>query len=1042
MKQLIQKDFNLWPATADVLDMTDQYVRSFRSILAIPIAMALASCGYLTEELFNSSIIADKIAPILSINFTPKSFSSKVSEVKVEVNTSDEGGSGVLSIDINFFAGENCEGEAFKSIENSSIVTFDLSLYGGGANSVKARARDRAGNVSNYICKTTENGKGFRPYFEASKTPKVSESIILNNVAYFAISDGKWGTELWKSDGTSNGTQILKDIVEGPYSSFPEKFVIFNNKILFSADDSQNGRELWISDGTTSGTQMLKDIYVGPGSSSPGQFKIVGSTLFFTATTSAEGNELWKTDGTASGTQLVKDINPGSSSSGVNGIDDLAGTAVFIASDTLGSNPWKSDGTSAGTQMILDMVAGANGCCYSNMSYFGFTTEKVYNGYYYFSGVTATFQRFIYRTDGTAVGTTAITGDMGFMGGIYSMSIVNNKLLIAAEINWMSSIELYSWDGSSFSLVKEFNSNMAGWGRPYFYHTDSNYVYMAATSNTSGRDFWRSDGTTLGTTIISDTSPDMPVSQPDPYTQFKSAGGKLYYVRTAAATGYEAYVSDGTPGGTSVIDLKSGASGSLPSLIGDVNGKMLLTANGDSGIGLYVSDGTLGGSTLIKSYGSSSVSNYTGNWSILGTGPNQYFFQAPGSDGLHRLYVDHKTKGVTELAIVDNGSGGSRAGVGAMIGDTLVFPYDSANEGSEIWISDGTVSGTKLIKDIRAGTSASSPQNFATLNQKVFFSADDGVNGRELWSTDGTLSGTNLVSDIEVGASGSSPATIVAFGNAVFFSAWTTASGAWSLWKSDGSSTSLVKQLYAGCAGCSPMNLTVANNKLFFVANSSAPSGTDLWASDGTTATTNIIKNLSSGSTTFVYLRSTASRLYFTYTDATYGTELFVSDGTVGGTSIVKDIYPGTSSSFSASNDFGYGPLDGSGSSTSRFFLLNNMVHFFANDGTSVSLWKTDGTDPGTVIVKSSIAPTGGGTAVLGNKAYFTGTNSGVCELWETDSTSGGTTIITSNYLEPSFTFYCATNTYWGFKILNDKLFNYASEKNSIYGSRLYRFVP
>ena len=81
--------------------------------------------------------------------------------------------------------------------------------------------------------------------------------------------------------------------------------------------------------------------------------------------------------------------------------------------------------------------------------------------------------------------------------------------------------------------------------------------------------------------------------------------------------------------------------------------------------------------------------------------------------------------------------------------DTLViFVGKDATYGEELWITDGTVSGTKLLKDINDGSTGSSPSNFETSGDKVFFSANDGNVGTELWMTDGTTEGTVMVKDI------------------------------------------------------------------------------------------------------------------------------------------------------------------------------------------------------------------------------------------------------------------------------------------------------
>ena len=120
----------------------------------------------------------------------------------------------------------------------------------------------------------------------------------------FSANDGTHGEELWISDGTDNGTFMLKDMVEGDESSDsdPLGFLDAGDFAYFSGSDG-SGRELWKTDGTTNGTVRVKDI-VSDGSSNPGQLTLFGDTVFFTVGADIS-SELWKTDGTEEGTIQV-----------------------------------------------------------------------------------------------------------------------------------------------------------------------------------------------------------------------------------------------------------------------------------------------------------------------------------------------------------------------------------------------------------------------------------------------------------------------------------------------------------------------------------------------------------------------------------------------------------------------------------------------------------------------------------------------------------------------------------------------------------------
>src|SRR5438093_1566174 len=111
----------------------------------------------------------------------------------------------------------------------------------------------------------------------------------------------------------------------------------FSNLLFFTADAkvSTNGQELWISDGTSNGTRLLKDIYPGQTGSYPRYFTSAGSHLFFAAT-GTNGAELWRTDGTDAGTLEVKDLNPGPNSSLPSDLTEYHGQLFFHASHANG----------------------------------------------------------------------------------------------------------------------------------------------------------------------------------------------------------------------------------------------------------------------------------------------------------------------------------------------------------------------------------------------------------------------------------------------------------------------------------------------------------------------------------------------------------------------------------------------------------------------------------------------------------------------------------------------------------------------------------
>lgn len=113
--------------------------------------------------------------------------------------------------------------------------------------------------------------------------------------------------------------------------------------LYFVADDGVSGHELWRSDGTTAGTTLVRDIRVGDNSSAPklSDHASIDGITYFKATRPATGYELWRTNGKRKGTWLVRDINEGAGSSDPSELLAV-GKRIFLAANdgTRGTEPW------------------------------------------------------------------------------------------------------------------------------------------------------------------------------------------------------------------------------------------------------------------------------------------------------------------------------------------------------------------------------------------------------------------------------------------------------------------------------------------------------------------------------------------------------------------------------------------------------------------------------------------------------------------------------------------------------------------------------
>jgi len=126
-------------------------------------------------------------------------------------------------------------------------------------------------------------------FFCASDSPYVPYSAQQSD----GTNDGTHGYELWRSDGTEAGTELVKDIYPGSSTSSPSGLTVVNGTLFFLAQDAGHGTELWRSDGTEAGTELVEDIYPGVYGSRPSDLTVVNGTLFFTAGDGTHGSELW-----------------------------------------------------------------------------------------------------------------------------------------------------------------------------------------------------------------------------------------------------------------------------------------------------------------------------------------------------------------------------------------------------------------------------------------------------------------------------------------------------------------------------------------------------------------------------------------------------------------------------------------------------------------------------------------------------------------------------------------------------------------------------
>jgi trimeric autotransporter adhesin len=872
---------------------------------------------------------AKKFKELLPAETQYRSFASKVRKEKNRITNFQ------LTKDINRISNSSPDNASFYGYLSSFAICNGFTYFSAD-DGLHGRELWRSDGTpkGTYLFKDINPG-------EAASNP--GEITNVNGKLYFSAFSPLYGEELWVSDGTGQGTKIMIDGIPGPQGSRPSRIVGAGNSIFFlsSRETDFNTERLWKTDGTPQGTLLLLELTAtdpNMGSRILWPTK-VNNLLFFTvAAYNFTSIELWRSDGTKQGTFPVK--NFGGDFWGLMHLTSYNNKLYFSGRDNGTERKlWMSDGSIDGTVP----APGDNGITLTEYYHsIGGTPLRQIGNYLFIFGNSNVTGGGLYKYDASGGLGMQLVKSFAPPGhppvAVQSdVAVLNNVLYFKLQVyDGTRHDQLWRSDGTAANtgLVKEFStdgfiSNLYPYdGRIYFAGYDLQTSYYETEP-------WVSDGTPQGTKVLKEILSGPHGSMPSSFT---GINGKVIF-NARSENGAELWITNGTEAGTTLLkDINThsteGSNAGASSIIPLAEHVIFTAYDGIHGEEIYTSDGSGKGTFLLKDINPEPWESSATQ--LLVRRKNHVYFIASRpdpSDRFRNISSIYRTNGTTARTekIADLETYTTQFGVSDN-GIIYYGGYHGLSGSNRVYRTDGTVEGTFMLTDKLYSNS-----NMAVAGNQLYFAAGSTTSGYELWTSDGTKAGTRMIKDIYAGAAGSFPYNLFVFKNEVYFGASDGRVPNASFWKTDGTEMGTVK-LSTVTPPTYSYSAAISNGLLYFTAsdnNTSLVYGNELWKTDGTPQGTRIVKNINPTSNASPSnLTDVDGKLFFVANDGEHGFELWITDGTEQGTRLVKDISSGIYSNLTALT-----------SAAGRLFFLKN------SGSTDSELWSSDGTPENTNVV-------------------------------------------------------------------------------------------
>ncbi|MGQ9424385.1 PKD domain-containing protein [Gilvimarinus sp. F26214L] len=808
---------------------------------------------------------------------------------------------------------------------------------------------------------TDNRGESSTDNVRVHTKPAVSDLVVFE-----AYSD-KSGTEPWVTGGLEANTRPLIEINDVGHNYGARQFGDLDGTLYFNADDGIHGNELWKYENGKA--ELVKDFRLTDyadsfrNSSDIEYIFIMGGYLFIQNNDPVENAGLWRLD------RLNNDLRrifP----SVANKHIVFENHVFFEIQSRSGNSLWRSDGNSEGTVKLFDMKVESMIVAGDRL----FIVEEVDGS-----------NRALHVSDGTKKGTVLLRRLSGGGDSFYLTEFKSDLFFVAHDTSsgwgvWRSDGTMEGtknvMDIGQAYVTQYINPSFATNGALLFFkaYTDANHIY--ATDGTPSR-IW---------SVMDFSAKDIDIGSPFVYQDLFSAGEYVFF-EVRVDGNKELWRTDGSGEGT--IKLAGVSIEGLTSAMVEHQGNAYFVGDDGTGLKLWMTDGSVAGTSVVKDF-SSAVDIPDIAFHSASIDETFYFAVDDGIHGNEIWTSDGTPSGTRLLADINQTTNASSRLVSSVnLGDKVVFSAVDHTGDSKLWASDGTIEGTNQVVDFNRN-GKDSVYNIASAGEFAFLFAEDEFLGRELWRTDGTPTGTELVKDLSPGEQSTSMRTMQYLNGALYLIATDMDARKDAIWVSDGTDegTQRLHQFDGRTERFRGVAMTSVNDKVFMAINDpDSGLGAELWVSDGSPDGTFMVKDLYPGGNgldeRYGGIASFDGAAFFIGRTDHASAGLWRSDGSETGTKMVV--------SFDAES--GGNRFNGAIAA-----IPSGLIFTVFSDEAGQELWVSDGTEEGSRMIKELIPGNKRSLAirqfhVVQDVALFTlySRPTGRTELWRTDGTDSGT---------------------------------------------------